>query len=153
MRILVTAPNAFAGAELVPGELYEVTPYEDGTERQNRAWHALVQEFWTSGCHSYDAQSFEHFRELIKLELGAGAERYYSLVGPTGIPMKRPAVRYRVKSWRDYTKKERAEAIDTLVATMHQAQVQTKKFYAILEGMEKASELTDAERLAQEAAG
>jgi len=136
MRILVTAPGEFAGAELVPGEAYEVTPHEDGTEKQNRAWHALLQEYWASGCHSYAAKSFPHFRELIKLYLGAGAEKYYSVVDDFGNTLNWPMAKHRVKSWTRYTKKERKETIDRLIAEMHQAGVQTRKFYEILRGLE-----------------
>jgi len=151
MRILVTAPGEFAGAELMPGELYEVAPCEDGAGRQNRAFHALVAEYFVSGCHSYDATSLAHFRELIKLNLGAGAERYYSLVGPTGKPVKKPIVRYRVKSWRDYAKKERTDAIDALISEMRQAGVQTRRFYEILQGLEGPH--AGGGKLAMEASG
>jgi len=151
MRIYVTAPNAFVGDDLVPGEEYEVRPAGTGTERQNRAWHALLQEYWTSGCHSYDAGNFPHFRELIKLYLGAGAEKYHSLVDDRGNPLIRPAVRHRVKSWTRYTKKERKESIDRLIAEMHQAGVQTRKFYEILQGLEGSH--AGAESLAMEAMG
>ena len=150
MRIFVTEPNAFVGDDLAPGEEYEVRPAEEGTERQNRAWHGLLQEYWTSGCHSYRAKNFLHFRELIKLYLGAGAENYYSLVDDNGRPVEKPIVRYRVKSWARYTKKERKESIDRLIAEMHQAGVQTKKFYEILRGMEDSCSGTG--KLAMEAA-
>jgi len=148
MRILVTSPNAFVGDDLVPGEEYEVRPADTGTERQNRAWHALLQEYWASGCHSYGARSFPHFRELIKLYLGAGAEKYYSLVDDHGNLLDWPVVRHRVKSWTRYTKKERKESIDSLIAEMHQAGVQTRKFYEILEGLEGLH--AGAEKLAME---
>jgi len=149
--IYVTEPNTFVGDDLVPGEEYEVRPADTGTERQNRAWHALLQEYWTSGCHSYDARSFPHFRELIKLYLGAGAEKYYAVVDDYGNRLDRPAVRHRVKSWTRYTKKERKESIDRLIAEMHQAGVQTRKFYEILQGMEGL--YAGAECLAKEAMG
>jgi hypothetical protein len=137
MRILVVKPGIFTGDDLVVGEEYDCVPAEDGTDRQNRAWHALVQEYWRSGCHSYVSKSFSHFRELIKLYLGAGAEKYYSLVHDDGRPALNPILRYRTKSWKRYTKKERKEAIDRLIAEMEQVGVQTPKFYEILQGMEE----------------
>jgi len=136
MRIYVTAPNAFVGDDLAPGEEYEVRPAAEGTERQNRAWHSLLQEYWASGCHSYDAGSFPHFRELIKLYLGAGAEKHYSLVDDRGKPLDRPAARHRVKSWARYTKKERRESIDRLISEMIQAGVNSRRFEEILRGLE-----------------
>jgi len=42
MRIFVLTPNTFTGDALVPGEEYEVKPHNEGTEKQNRAWHALL---------------------------------------------------------------------------------------------------------------
>ena len=136
MRILVIEPNTFTGDDLIVGEEYDCIAAESGTDRQNKAFHALLQEYWSSGCHSYPAKNFLHFREIIKLNLCAGAEKYYSLVDDDGQPVKKPIVRWRVKSWARYTKKERNEAIDRLIAEMEQAQVQTKKFYEILSGLE-----------------
>ena len=136
MRIRVISEGQFTGDDLVIGEEYDCAPVEDGTNNQNRAWHGLLAEYWRSGCHSYSARNFLHFREKIKLYLGAGAERYYGLVDDNGQPLEKPVVRYRVKSWARYSKKERKEAIDRLIAEMHQAQVQTDKFYEILNGLE-----------------
>jgi len=135
MKIYVLTPNTFTGDDLAPGEEYIVYPAETGTEKQNRAFHALVQEYWTSGCHSYDAFSFLHFREFIKLYLGAGTEVYYSLVDDAGRKMSKPIKRYRVKSWSKYTKKERKETLDRLIAEMDQAGVNSKKYQEILQGM------------------
>jgi len=150
MRIFVTEPNTFVGDDLVPGEEYEVRPTDTGTERQNRAWHALLQEYWASGCHSYDAGSFPHFRELIKLYLGVGTEKYYSLVDDNGNPVSQPTVKYRVKSWKRYDKKERRETIDNLKNEMIQAGVSSRKFEEILRGMEGGS-CVGADELAMEA--
>jgi hypothetical protein len=43
----------------------------------------------------------------------------------------------KLKSWADYTKRERSDAIDNLISEMLQAQVQTKRFYEVLDGMQK----------------
>ena len=139
MQILVTAPGEFVGDGLVVGKYYQVEETDEGTDRQNRTLHALLQEYWRSGCHSYNAKSFPHFRELIKIYLGAVAEKYYSLVDDKGKLVDEPIVRYRVKSWTRYSKKERTETIDRVIAEMEQVGVQTKKFYEILEGMEERS--------------
>jgi len=136
MRILIIEHGRFTGDDLVVGEEFDCIPAEDGTDRQNKAWHSLLSEYWRSGVHSYSAKNYLHFRELIKLHLGAGAEKYYSLVGDNGRPVENPVIRYRVKSWSRYSKKERKESIDNLIAEMHQAQVGTRKFYEILQGLE-----------------
>jgi hypothetical protein len=139
MKILITSENEFTGAILKIGKYYNVEPADTGTIEQNRCWHSLLQEYWSSGCHSYKAGSFEHFRELIKLYLGAGVEKYRDLVDDNGEPVEKPVVKYRLKSWRDYTKAERTSAIQNLINEMIQAQVQTKKFYEILHGLEQNS--------------
>ena len=139
MRILVTGPNSFTGDDLVVGEEFDCVPAEDGSDRQNRAWHALLQEYWASGCHSYKARNFLHFREIIKTYLGAGKEKYYSLFDEAGNVLDEPVIRWRVKSWARYTKKERKQAIDNLISEMIQAGVTTKKFDEILQGMEDRS--------------
>jgi hypothetical protein len=136
MRICVIEQGIFTGDDLQIGCEYDCTPAEDGTNRQNNAWHALLAEYWRSGCHSYNAKNFLHFRGLIKLHLGAGTERFYSLVDDVGRAVEIPIIKHRVKSWKRYNKKERKESIDRLIAEMHQVGVDSKKFYEILEGME-----------------
>ena len=137
MKILVTAPGEFTGDALKVGSYYNAEPACEGTEAQNKTFHALLQEYWHSGCHSYNARNFEHFRALIKLYLGAGVEVFVSLVNEDGTLCPKGRKTYRLKSWADYTKKERQMAIDNLISEMHQAQVQTRHFYEILGGIEK----------------
>ena len=139
MRILCIGPNSYTGDDLIPGAEYDCVPADDGTDRQNAAFHALLQEYWASGCHSYNAKNWFHFREIIKRCLGAGKERYYDLLDADGELLEKPVIRWRIKSWKRYSKKERKEAIDRLIAEMHQVGVQTKKFYEILDGMEERS--------------
>jgi hypothetical protein len=153
MRILAVSPGEYAGDALVSGKYYDCAPAESGSNKQNSAFHGLLQTFWTSGLHSYPAKSFQEFREYIKRDLGAGAEYYVYVKKDSLLKAKsrdrgeavreaaidkdgRPVVWMKLKSWADYTKKERAEAIDRLISTMHQAGVQTAKFYEILAGME-----------------
>ena len=139
MKILVTGCNTFTGANLEVGHYYNAEPINAGTSEQNKAFHALVQEYWASGAHSYNAKNFQHFRELIKLYLGAGTEKYYSLVDEQGKPTTEPKISWRIKSWANYSKKERTETIDRLISEMVQAGVDTNKFNEILRGMEHKS--------------
>jgi hypothetical protein len=139
MEIFITAPNVFTGDKLKVGCYYTVELADEGTDAQNKTFHALLQCYWTSGCHSYDARSFEHFRALVKLYLGAGTEKYYSLVNEDGTKCPNGRIAYRLKSWSDYTKKERRMTIDNLISEMMQAQVQTPRFEEILRGMEEQS--------------
>jgi len=157
MTIIVTAPGRFEGEGLRVGEWYDAQPAAAGTEAQNNTWHALVQEYWASGQHGYEAKSYEHFREIIKLYLGAGAEKHWNLVDDRGRALSEPEIRFRVKSWADYTRKERRESIDRLIREMEQAEVDTPKYREILQGMDDAAVRRGARRcgaeLAMEAAG
>jgi hypothetical protein len=145
MRILVTAPNVFTGDKLKVGKYYNAELADEGTERQNKTFHALVQCYWTSGCHSYAARSYEHFRALVKLYLGAGTEKYYSLVNEDGMPCPKGRIAYRLKSWSDYTKKERQLTIDNIINEMFLVGVNSNRFNEILQGMEERQAERDKE--------
>ena len=141
-------------AKLVPGKYYEIERADTPTARQNRAFHALVQEFYASGLHSYGAGGFAEFRAYIKRDFGAGFASYkYVEETPEGlrsgerarladVPERvaagadgRKLVWGKLKSWADYTKKERKETIDRLISAMTQAGVNSRKFDEILAGM------------------
>ena len=107
------------------GKYYNCEPYCEGTDRQRKAYFALLEEFWVSGCHSYDVTNFEDFKFEIKRRLGVTKEVIVN--GEKYI---------YVKSFSEYTKKERREIIDRLIVDMDMAQVQTAKYYEIRKGME-----------------
>ena len=71
--------------------------------------------------------------------MGAGVERYRDLVDDNGEPVKEPVIKWRLRSWRDYSKKERTETIDRVISEMIQAGINSKKFEEILQGLEKNS--------------
>jgi len=137
MRIYVTAPGEFTGDALKVGAVYNAEPAAEGSEKQNKCFHALCQEFWRSGQHSYNARSFLHLRALVKLYLGAGMEKFCNVVNTDGTPCPQGRDDYRLKSWRNYTKAERTSTIDNLISDMLQAGVNTRKFHEILDGMEE----------------
>jgi hypothetical protein len=137
MTIHVIAPGRFEGEKLKVGCYYNAEPAAEGTDAQNKTFHALLQEYWRSGCHSYNARSFAHFRALIKLYLGAGVERFCNVVNENGTPYPQGRTDWRLKSWSDYTKAERMSTIDNLISEMFQAGVNSKKFHEILKGMEE----------------
>jgi hypothetical protein len=156
VSILITGDDTFTGDKLEIGRYYITEPADTGSLAQNSAFHALCQEFWASGLHSYPAKSFREFRDCIKRDMGAGAEYYVYVKKDSLLRAKskdreaavreaavdrdgNPVVWIKLKSWADYTKRERTETIDRLISTMHQAGVQSKKFYEILRGMEENS--------------
>jgi hypothetical protein len=149
MRILITPDNGFvhiSGSAPEEGKTYLLEDATNGSLAQSRAWHALLQEYWRSGQHSYNAANFGEFRDMIKRDLGAGFEAYVYADNsgmhkvkhlddvPANVPQSH--IMWKLKSWSKYTKKERANAIDSLVAEMHQAGVTSKKFDEILTGLE-----------------
>lgn len=133
---------------------YTLEDATEGTNAQNKAFHALVQEYWKSGLHSYDARGFGEFRDFIKRDLGAGFDQWFFATIENGKPRARKARKYdeipaeiredpdrremifgRLKSWSNYTKKQRRETIDRLMAEMDQAGVNSRKYNEIREGM------------------
>jgi len=156
MKVRIVDGSRFEtmGSIPLPG-VYELESIESGTNAQNRAFHALITEYWKSGAHSYDAKTFDEFRDMIKRSHGAGFESfvYAEIVDgkpritgaktyqdiPESVrrnPDLKQLVRGRLKSWSDYTKKERRLTMDRLISEMHQVGVQTPAFMRILEGME-----------------
>jgi hypothetical protein len=154
MRILCTGDGTFTGDDLIVGKYYDAVEVDTPTEAQNRAFHALLQEFWSSGAHSYNAKNFEQFRNFIKRDLGAGFERFkYVEETPEGLKWGSAKAAYDIpenvaldadgqplaqgvlKSWAKYTKKERRETIDRLINTMIECGINSKRFDEILEGM------------------
>lgn len=157
MTILITAPGEYIAEstdEPEVGYRYILEDASCGTSAQNRAFHALIGEYWKSGQHSYDAKTFADFRNMIKRHHGAGFEAYVYAVIKNGKPqildakkyedipeevrkdpMLKTMVRGRLKSWSDYTKKERRKTMDNLITEMIEAGVNTKKFTEIMQGM------------------
>lgn len=128
------------------GKKYQLEDVSEGTGEQNRAFHALCQEYWVSGLHSYPAKTFAEFREFIKRDLGAGFESYVYAT-PEGIKKAKTLEEVpedfrnqkyclgKLKSWSKYSKAQRIAAIDRLISEMIQAGVNSRKFGEILGGM------------------
>lgn len=158
MKVAIIGPNEFKCMDSNRpdiGRVYTLEDASNGTEAQGKAFHALVGEYFKSGLSKYQATTFEELKNCVKRSLGAGFEAYVYATMENGkivikdaktqddipreiwdSPDRFKLVRGRLKSWADYTKKERRETMDRLISEMHQVGVQTKKFYEILEGME-----------------
>jgi len=164
MKILITETGYLVESKDSPviGHRYNLEDAVEGTAAQNKAFHALLQEYYKSGMHSYNADNFADFKNQIKRHLGAGFEAYIYVeifkpvmgLGSLDRPVIRDAKKYedipeairkdenmkelirgRLKSWTSYTKKERKNTINNLIAEMTTAGVNSKKFNEILEGM------------------
>lgn len=130
------------------GHKYQLEDIAEGSLAQGRAWHALAQEFLVSGAHSYNVKTFKEFRDCLKRDIGAGFESYI-YADETGIhkvktleeipeTVDRAHKLGKLKSWADYTKKERRDAIDRLISTMDQAGVNTRKYQEIIAGLNES---------------
>lgn len=154
MRISIIDSRTYESLETIPPGLYDIESAKEGTNEQNRAFHALLTEFFVSGLHSYNAKSFDEFKNFIKRDFGAGFESYVCVVDEGGeiswcevkeksaIPANtavdkdgKKMIKGKLKSWADYTKKERTETIDNLISAMIQAGCNSRKFEEILSSL------------------
>lgn len=167
MTITIVAPGEYLCDTKKQPEVgcrYALENVANGTGAQNRAFHALVGEYYKSGLWSYQGSgynqgaTYSEFRDIIKRNLGVGFDRfYYADLDSSGAPRiheaksfadipqriradpaRRDMIRGRLKSWADYTKKERRETMDKLIAEMMQMGVNSAKFDEIMTGMEEA---------------
>lgn len=131
------------------GRKYSLEDATEGSLAQGKAFHALIQEYWKSGAHSYNCDTFDRFRDLIKRDLGAGFESYV-YADENGIHKVKTieeipesvAITHKMgklKSWVDYSRKQRRETIDRVISEMLQAGVNTRKFQEIIQGLQDAN--------------
>lgn len=103
-------------------------PSSPGTEEQNRAAHALLTAFYISGYASIPENcTLAEFKIRKKLEFGPVYEFEHK-----GQMVQVP------KSWSEYSKQERCDFIDGLIAEITQsgALAASPKLQEILAGME-----------------
>lgn len=154
MTILITADNEFTtvGSKTPEvGKKYNLEKADNGTAALRRTFHALVQEWYKSGCWSYDCDGFDNFRKFIKRDYGAGFDSYI-YIADIGTDKQRLEVvkelddvpenlrnseycRAHLKSCSQYTKKEYSSAIDMIIPDMISQGVQTPHFKEILDGL------------------
>ena len=146
------------------GRRYYLEDATEGTQEQNKAFHALVKEYWKSGVHpKYGGDDYSSFRDKIKRDLGEGFEAFvYAHLEAVGVgklghyravikqvkkyeeipqeiredPSRAEMIQGKLKSWSNYTVKQRMRLIDTLIDDVKANGVDTKKFDEILEGMQ-----------------
>lgn len=139
------------------GRHYNLEDSLSGTAAQNKCFHALIGEYYKSGLHNYDKVDLVEFKKLIKKNLGAGFESFVyvefnykyneHIIKEATVFMDIPdyirlndnmkqMIRGRLKSWSDYSKKQRQKTMDNLIAEMDTVGVCSKKYFEIREGME-----------------
>lgn len=151
MKIFIPELGKYEGATLKAGRYYEVKDAAVGTDAQNKTFHALIAEYFTSGAFSYPAKSAEELKNHIKRIYGAGFDCFYAIVESERIQRfiseeeaKETAVWFNgrqniighLKSWGAYTKEERTKTIEGLKNEMLVSGVNSPKFEEILRGME-----------------
>jgi hypothetical protein len=107
---------------------------EEGTNPQNRAFHALLTEYYKTGLHSApERYTLGEFKIYMKL-----------MYGPTPYELEYNGRTVQIpKSWKDFTKAERRQTIDGLMAEIFQVVHPLDdypKLVEIIEGMQKIRE-------------
>jgi hypothetical protein len=103
-------------------------PISKGTEEQNRAMHGLLTAYYKTGMHSCPQPcTLADFKVHIK-----------SIYGPQIIQKVGGRECLIIKSWANYTKQERINLIDGLIAEIKQsgAVAESYELQEILKGME-----------------
>ena len=164
MTITITAPGEYMADkkdEPIVGRRYQLEDATSGTGAQNRAFHAILAEYYKTRLWSYQGSgynagaTFDEFRNLIKRKLGAGFESFVYAEIVDGRPVIRDAKTYAEipetvrrdphlkelvrggrSAWAGSTKRERRDTVDRLIAEMIEVGVNTPHFREIMEGME-----------------
>lgn len=92
-------------------------PMKPATEDQNRAFHALLAEFWKSGMSSYS--SYDALRATMKTVYLTQCFKEVVVCGKSSID---------IKSWSKFTRNERRNSIDCLIKECLQAGFNSKEF-------------------------
>ena len=116
-------------------------PKKYGTDAQNRTFHALINEFFLSGCSSFN--SVFEMKNYYKLQVaGAGYYIWFDSKGGRHSAEKlehipKDSLYVEVpKSWVDFNREQRMSAIDMVIKEGILAGVNTKHWDEIIEGME-----------------
>lgn len=115
-------------------------PKKNGTDSQSRTFHALLNEYYISGLHSY--ASYEDMRDSFKLKAGGAKEYVYLKDGKQHTCKKLDDIPRSCqfigipKSWLDLIREERATAIKLLIAEGYEAGMNSNHWEEIISGME-----------------
>jgi len=152
------------------GCYYYLEPYDEKSENQNKALHALIQEYWKSGLHpKYGGDDFASFRDKLKRDLGEGFESfvYADIVEgnprifqvkkyeeiPEHIrtsPELKNMVQGKLRSVSTYTKRMMQRFIDNIISDGFAAGMNSRKWQEIISGMEENSLKREKENLKNE---
>lgn len=102
-------------------------PITPKTDRQNRALHGILHEWYKSGQHNEDQVSFNIFRSRIKARWGVSID-----IDLNGTKFK------ILKSIAEYTKNEMKEFLDGIISEVNQTMIPlSPKMEDIYIGMER----------------
>ena len=119
-------------------------PEKPGSNEQNNTFHALINEYWISGCSSFE--TFDSLRNDMITCRGTQAVEHYvfqcqrtnkiilSKTKDSGLTNTR-LVGFIAKSWSNAKMHERQRSIDQTIKEMKMAGVNSAKFEEILRGI------------------
>lgn len=119
-------------------------PRRKGTDEQNRAFHALLGEYYISNLHSF--KCYEDMRDYFKI-LAGGAKEYLYLDIENGVMIQHTCKRLDdipsgcvwakiPKSWTEFSREERTLAIQLVITEGFNAGMNSDKWFEIIGGLE-----------------
>ena len=147
-KIINTSANELT--ILCPSHKYEIGQdviIEDatkGSNNQNRLFHELINIWISSGCSSYEGD-LQQVKDYIKRDMGCGFESYIyaddnaKIIKTKGFNSIPEHIRTdytrclgKLKSWSNYTKRQRMNCISNLIDNMCNSGVNSREFDDIL---------------------
>jgi hypothetical protein len=125
------------------GKHYYLEDATTGSLAQGRLFHLLIKEWDVSGCCPWSSLDLKAIKDQVKLHYGQGFESYLYWNGekivkvsvfediPKDIRDNRNRCFGKLKSWADYTMKQRRDCIDTLILKMIESGVNSPRFNEI----------------------
>lgn len=107
-------------------------PEAPATIAQNNFFHAMLALWWKSRSHSFN--TYDDMRETVKYRHGV-MKKY--IIGPEGYRLTKPGEVIQEEvwesgtiliSWSKYTRKQRTQCIDGLIAEMEQGGILESKY-------------------------
>lgn len=151
IKILITeVSDSGISAQLQKGEpeigqAYFLEDASNGTSAQNRILHLLVDEWDSSGVCPWVSLDLKGIKDQIKLHYGEGFEAYLYWDGSKIVKVESrdevpkearetPGLCFgKLKSWADYTLKQRRKCIKKTIDKMIETGVCSKRFNEIIE--------------------
>ncbi len=140
IKLLCPANKTGYGAKFTVGQFVNIEDATTGSSEQNRLFHKLITLWQTSGCCPY-AGCVDEVKKQIKRDYGEGFESYAYINDnytwgisenyhdiPADVRRHPERITGKLKSWSDYTKKQRQGCISNVISMMIETGVNGKEF-------------------------